>query len=227
MALKEYQKDFILHLVRSGAIKFGQFKLKSGRISPYFVNIALAMKDGKRAAKTANAYVNAIVDKIGVDFDFVHGPAYKGIPLASTIAVKLWESFGVNVRWGYDRKEPKEYGDVLEKTIVGDIRDGDVVLIVDDVITTGATKIENWMKITRIRQAKPKGILVAVDRQELSEEDQLLLKKYKLKIYSIVKITEIFDYLTHKEIDGKVYVDEKMKSSFDDYFRRYGAKEGV
>jgi len=222
LALKKYQKDFILHLINSGALKFGEFKLKSGRISPYFVNITLAISDGESAAKTADAYINAIMDKVKTNFDFLHGPAYKGIPLASLIAIKLWEKHGISIRWGYDRKELKDYGDLAEEVIVGDLRDGDVVLIVDDVITTGLTKIENWNKLRKIRSVKPKGILIAVDRQELSIEEKNRLEQLGLVIYSIVKITDIFNFLFRREIGGKMYVDENIKKSFDSYFKKYG-----
>lgn len=223
MSLKKYQREFILHLVRRGALKFGQFRLKSGRISPYFVNITQAMSDGESATKVAKAYANAIMDEIP-DFDYIHGPAYKGIPLASLIATKLWEEYKVNVRWGYDRKELKNYGDLAEKVIVGYLRDADKVLIVDDVITTGSTKIENWNKLRKIRNVRPKGIFIAVDRQELSREDKNSLEQLGLKIYSILKITEIFDFLYEREINGKVYVDDNIKKVFDLYFSKYGER---
>ena len=195
MDLKDYQKEFIMHLYESGAIKFGKFKLKSGRISPYFINLAVAMKDGKGILKTANAYVNTIADIVGFDFTYIHGPAYKGIPLSSVIALKLFEKFNINVRWGYNRKEVKDYGDLSEKRIIGDLRDGDIVLIVDDVITTGLTKIENWRILAVFRSVKPKGIVVAVDREELSPEDRDILDERGLSIYSIVKISDVFRYL--------------------------------
>lgn len=218
--MKKYQKDFILHLVRSGAIKFGDFELKSGRISPYYINLALAMNSGHKASETARAFAAAIVDKLGTDFDYIYGPAYKGIPITSLIAVKLWGLYGVDKRWGYDRKETKEYGDEQEKLIVGDVRTGDVVLMVDDVITTGMTKVDSWDKLA-YKKVKPKGILIAVDRQELSKEDNSLLKEKGLNIYSILKITDIYNYLLDKEIDGTVYIDSKVKKSFNEYFVKY------
>jgi len=101
-----------MHLLESGAIKFGEFRLKSGRVSPYFVNIAVAINTGRRASETADAYVAEIVDgAVGTDFDYIHGPAYKGIPLSVLIAEKLWsggrgqDARGVDLRWGYDRED--------------------------------------------------------------------------------------------------------------------------
>lgn len=225
--MKKYQKDFLMHLINSGAIKFGEFKLKSGRISPYFINIALAMNTGSKASKTANAYASEIVKgQVGVEFDYIHGPAYKGIPLSVTISSKLWDVYRIDKRWGYDRKEEKEYGDKTEKELIGDIKDGDVVLIVDDVITTGKTKIDNWIKLaSQKKDLKSKGILVAVDRQEIDERGRAtteILEQEGLPVYSILKISEVFEHLSNKPINGTFYVDKKIKKLFDDYFEKYG-----
>ncbi len=230
--MKQHQKDLLLHLLESDAIKFGEFRLKSGRVSPYFVNIAVAINTGRRASETADAYVAEIVDgAVGTDFDYIHGPAYKGIPLSVLIAEKLWsrgrgrDAGGIDLRWGYDRKEGKRYGDPSETRIVGDLRDGDSVLIVDDVVVTGKTKIDNWAKLTDCRDLSPKGILVAVDRQEVDEagNDTIeMLTEASLTVYPILKITEIFDYLLNRSVDGVVYVDDRLKAKFDEYFDRYG-----
>ncbi len=225
--MKKYQKDFLNHLINSGAIKFGEFKLKSGRISPYFINIALAMNTGSKASKTANAYASEIVKgKVGLEFDYIHGPAYKGIPLSIILSIKLWDTYRIDKRWGYDRKEEKEYGDITEKELIGDIKEGDVVLIVDDVITTGKTKIDNWIKLaSQKKDLIPKGILVAVDRQEIDEKGKAtteILEQEGLPVYSILKIRDVFEYLSKNPINGTFYVDDKIKKSFDDYFEKYG-----
>lgn len=227
--MKKYQKDFLAHLINSGAIKFGEFKLKSGRRSPYFINIALAMNTGSKSSKTANAYASEIVKgQVGVEFDYIHGPAYKGIPLSVIISSKLWDVYRIDKRWGYDRKEEKEYGDKTEKELIGDIKDGDIVLIVDDVITTGKTKIDNWIKLASQRKDLiPKGILVAVDRQEIDEKGRAtteILKQEGLPVYSILKISDVVEYLSKEPINGTLYIDEKIKNSFDDYFKNYGVK---
>jgi len=136
MTLNDYKREFLLHLVRTGAIRFGSFRLKSGRLSPYFINIADAMRTGSDAVKVANAYAVRIKE-LGIEFDYIHGVAYKGIPLAALVAMRLSE-WGINKRWGYDRKEEKRYGE--EGAIVDELRDGDTVLIVDDVISTGGNE---------------------------------------------------------------------------------------
>jgi len=221
MTLNDYKREFLLHLVRTGAIRFGSFRLKSGRLSPYFINIADAMRTGSDAVKVANAYA-ARIKELDIEFDYIHGAAYKGIPLAALVAMRLSE-WGINKRWGYDRKEEKRYGE--EGAIVGELRDGDTVLIVDDVITTGATKVESWLKLASMRRdVKSAGILVAVDREETSDADKKMLARYQLSLYSILKITEIFEFLHNREIDGKVHVDEAVNKVFREYFSKYGGK---
>ena len=221
--MKDYEERFLLHLVKTGAIKFGEFRLKSGRISPYFINLADAMKTGEDAIEVADAFVAKIME-IGTDFDYIHGAAYKGIPLAALIAARLSELHNINVRWGYDRKEKKEHGVPSEEVIVGDLRDNDTVLIVDDVITTGMTKIEIWEKL-KVKKVRPKGIVVAVDREELSDADKEMLKNKRLNIFPILKITQIFDFLLNKEINGKIYVNEQVRKRLEEYLRRYGEKK--
>ncbi|MBU7025132.1 MAG: hypothetical protein HXS40_13300, partial [Theionarchaea archaeon] len=151
---------------------------------------------------------------------------YKGIPLAALVASYLYTTRNLNKRWGYDRKQEKTYGDLAEKTIVGDLRDGDSVLIIDDVITTGETKIENWEKLTAFRKDLiPKSILIAVDRQEKElsgESASQFLKKKGFTLYSILTITEIISYLETHPINGKMYVDENITKAFEEYFTNYG-----
>lgn len=225
--MKKYQKDFLIHLLESGGIRFGKFKLKSGRVSPYFINMSKAVSTGSGASKTAIAYAKEIYNEVGVDFDYIHGPAYKGIPLSALTACKLWDLYKINKRWGYDRKEEKRYGDESEKIVVGDVREGDRVLIEDDVITTGQTKLDNWNKL-RFQKDKLKaiGILVAVDRQEVDENGEVtteVLREKGLPVFSILKIKDIFNYLINKKINNKVFVDKKIKEDFDKYFEKYGA----
>jgi len=225
--MKPHQEDFLRHLLDSGAIKFGEFTLKSGRVSPYFVNIATAINTGRRASAIADAYAAEIVNgAVGADFDYIHGPAYKGIPLSVTIAEKLWSVHKIDLRWGYDRKEKKRYGDPADQDIVGDLRDGDSVLMVDDVVVTGKTKIDNWEKLTGYRSdLSLKGILVAVDREEIDEEGNNtteILRGSGLPVYPVLGIREIFDHLLNRSVGGVVHVDDRIKAAFDEYFERYG-----
>ena len=225
--MKQHQIDFLHSLLDSGAIKFGEFRLKSGRLSPYFVNIATAINTGRRASGTVDAYVAEIVNgAVGADFDYIHGPAYKGIPLSALIAEKLWDAQKIDLRWGYDRKEAKRYGDPVDRDIVGDLRDGDAILMVDDVVVTGKTKVDNWEKLTGYRSdLSLKGILIAVDRQEVDEggnNTTEILRDAGMEVYPVLRITEIFDYLLDRTVDGTVYVDSRIKAAFDEYFEEYG-----
>jgi orotate phosphoribosyltransferase len=212
--------------VESKALEFGKFTLKSGRISPYFINMGRALNTGECAATTCKAYVEEICSQLP-DFDYIHGPAYKGIPLAALVSAYLYTIHTIDKRWGYDRKEEKAYGDLTEKAIVGNLRDNDRVLIIDDVVTTGKTKIDNWKKLTKIRNKLiPVGILIAVDRQEKEKSGVSVseaLKEEGFNLFSILKITDVFEYLSKHPVQGKIYVDEEIKAAFKDYFAEYGA----
>ena len=195
MTMNDYKHEFLLHLVSTGAIRFGSFKLKSGRLSPYFINIASAMRTGMDALKVADAYVKKI-EEAKVKFDFIYGIAYKGISLAVLIAMRYAQE-GINIRWGYNRKTEKDHGE--GGIIVGDIQSGDRVLIVDDVISTGFTKLESWLKLDySFEDIKPVGILVGIDREEMDSDYRKRFEECGLSIYSILSVSEIFDYIGGK-----------------------------
>jgi len=179
--------------------------------------MGLAIKDGAGCNKVGSIYAQAIWKTLGDKFDYLHGPAYKGIPLASLVAEKLWQQYKINKRWGYDRKEAKGYGDISEKLIVGDLHDNDRVLIVDDVITTGKTKVDNWKKLSSLKKIQPVGIFIAVDREELSKEDMEMLENSKLRLFKIVKITQVFEYLLFQGL-----ITEKIWDDFEKYISQYG-----
>jgi len=226
--MREYQERFVTHLVTAGALILEPTKLKSGRISPYYVSLRRAVDSGQKIVETANAYAQEMVNRVGLDFDYMHGPAYAGIPLAAATAFALWKDYNLNKRWGYDRKEEKEYGEKGQGSIVGDLRDTDVVLIQDDVVTTGKTKMENWQKIKSMRKGlKLKGIMIAIDREEQDETGEptnAILEKAGFKVYPILRITEIFDWLRGREIGGMIYVTDHVYDAFEDYFALYGAE---
>ena len=195
MTMNGYKREFLLHLVGTGAIRFGSFRLKSGRLSPYFINIADAMRTGKDALKVADAYVKKIEDA-KINFDFIFGIAYKGIPIAALIAMRYAQK-GIDVRWGYNRKTEKDHGE--GGIIVGDIQRGDRVLIVDDVISTGFTKLESWLKLNySFEDIKPAGVLVGVDREEMDSDYRKKFEECGLYIYSILSASDIFDYIGGK-----------------------------
>ena len=192
MTMNDYKREFLLHLVGTGAIRFGSFRLKSGCLSPYFINSADAMRTGRDALKVADAYVKKIEDA-KIKFDFIFGIAYKGIPIAALIAMRYAQE-GINVRWGYNRKTEKDHGE--GGIIVGDIQRGDRVLIVDDVISTGFTKLESWLKLNySFEDIKLAGVLVGVDREEMDSDYRKRFEEYGLCIYSILSASDIFDYI--------------------------------
>jgi len=193
--MNDYKREFLLHLVRTGAIRFGSFRLKSGRLSPYFINIADAMRTGMDALNVADVYVKKI-EEAKINFDFIYGIAYKGISLAALIAMR-YALKGIDVRWGYNRKMEKDHGE--GGMIVGDIQRGDRVLIVDDVISTGFTKLESWLKLNySFEDIKPAGVLVGIDREEMDSGYRKRFEEYGLFIYSILSVSEIFDYIGGK-----------------------------
>jgi orotate phosphoribosyltransferase len=158
--MKSYQKDFVDFMLEIGALKFGEFTLKSGRISPYFFN-AGAFNTGEHLSRLGKFYAQAIQES-NLEFDVLFGPAYKGIPLATATAMALNDNFNQNVPYSFNRKEAKthgEGGDIVVHPLTGNI------LIIDDVITAG-TAIREAMDIIKANGATAKGVIVAVDRQE-------------------------------------------------------------
>jgi orotate phosphoribosyltransferase len=224
--LTGYQKELINTLVESKALTFGEFTLKSGRISPYFVNMGRAISNGIHLNRVALSYCEKLIDTFGEDYTFIFGPAYKGIPLASSIAQALWRNYDINVRWGYDRKEAKGYGDARDKVLVGDLRDGDTVVMVDDVLTTGDTKIEVWDKLTGLASdIACGGVLVAVDRQEVDRSGRRPaeeLSAHGVELHSIVTITDVFDHLHETEIHGERVIGDALYDMFQEYNETYG-----
>jgi orotate phosphoribosyltransferase len=191
--MEQYQKDFISFIIDIGALKFGEFTLKSGRISPYFFN-AGAFNTGEHIAKLGDFYANAI-QSYKLDFDVLFGPAYKGIPLATSVAIALNNTFNKNVAYSFNRKEAKKHGE--GGNIVGAELKGDI-LIIDDVITAGTAILES-IDIINNNNAKVKNALVMLDRQERgrSKESaiQELENKFNIKIFSIINLSHLINYL--------------------------------
>ena len=222
--MEKYKGEFIDFLLEKGALKIGEFKLKSGRISPYFVSTGV-FDDGESISRLGYFYASNIMDSVGADnFDLIFGPAYKGIPLAVTTAISLSRDFGVNKGYSFNRKEAKDYGDA-ELVIGYKIRDGDRVVIVDDVFTTGGTKYEAIDLLNGMAEnLKYPALVIAVDRQEVDDEGVSAIKKFeeetKIPVGSIVNISEIIEYLSK---EGKINKPEIER--LKEYLRRYGIDE--
>ncbi len=191
--MRDYQKDFIEFAIKNDVLRFGEFTLKSGRVSPYFFNAGL-FNSGEALAKLGQYYAAAIKES-GVNFDVLFGPAYKGIPLATTCAVALYEHQDTNIPYSFNRKEAKAHGE--GGNIVGAALEGDI-LIIDDVITAG-TAIRESMDIIAAAKAKPAGVIIALDRQEKGTGElsaiQEVEQQYNIPVLSIIKLEHLISYI--------------------------------
>lgn len=216
-------------LVAKNVLRFGDFTLKSGRKSTYFFNTG-NLDDGESLEAVGNAfalcaYENGLLDK----FDVVFGPAYKGIPLATTVARSINEMFGENKRFAYDRKEGKDYGDTKDKVVVGNLKPGDRLLFVDDVITTGKTKYET---VEKLRKAgfdfSVAGVVVLFDREETDLEGndpKAQMEKVGLKPYCVLTAHETFAALSRPQ-DGKpAVIDKATYDMFAEHQKAFGTKK--
>jgi len=196
--MQEYQKAFIEFAIEQGVLKFGEFELKSGRISPYFFNAGL-FNSGKAMSTLAKGYASAIVES-GVQMDVLFGPAYKGIPLAATTAMSLAENFDRETPYAFNRKEKKDHGE--GGSLVGAPLEGNI-LIIDDVITAG-TAIREVMSLLEAQpNAKPAGVIIALDRQEKGKGElsaiQEVERDYGIPVISIVKLEQVMQYVAEQD----------------------------
>ncbi len=217
--MEAYKKEFIEFMLESKALKFGDFTLKSGRKSPFFIN-AGAFVSGSQLEKLGEFYARAINEKYGLDFDVLFGPAYKGIPLAVATSLALYKLYDKEVRYCANRKEVKDHGD--SGILLGSkIRPEDKVVIIEDVTTSGKS-IEETVPILR-EQGNPqiKGLIVSIDRNERGKGSKTALKEiselYDFETGSIVSMPEIIDYLSEKSA-----LSDEIKASIDDYYEKYG-----
>jgi len=191
--MKAYQKEFIAFAIRRGVLKFGEFTLKSGRVSPYFFNAGL-FNTGGDLAQLGRFYANAITDA-NLDFDVLFGPAYKGIPIASTTAVALADHHDRDVPYCFNRKEAKTHGE--GGSLVGSPLQGNI-LLVDDVITAG-TAIRESMQIIQQQGAALTGVLIALDRQERGQGElsaiQEVERDFGTRVVSIVTLNDVMEYI--------------------------------
>ncbi|HEY9032225.1 MAG TPA: orotate phosphoribosyltransferase [Kangiella sp.] len=201
--MQDYQKQFIELALSKNVLKFGEFTLKSGRLSPYFFNTGL-FDSGYDLAQLGRCYAQTIVDQ-KISFDLLFGPAYKGIPLVSTTSVALSEHHNINTPYSFNRKEKKDHGE--GGNIVGSTLHGKV-LIIDDVISAG-TAIRESIDIIKESGAEPCGVLIALDRQERGQGElsavQEVERDYGIPVYSIIKLADLINYLQHNTEFGSFY----------------------
>ena len=211
--MEQYQKDFVDFTLETGVLKFGEFTLKSGRISPYFFNAGLFNK-GSHLSQLGKFYAQAI-EASGLEFDVLFGPAYKGIPLATATAIALNDSHARNIPYSFNRKEAKDHGE--GGSIVGHPLEGDI-LIIDDVITAG-TAIREAQDIINANGANTKGVIVALDRQEKGKGELSAIQEveqiFGIRVLSIINLSHIIDYL-------KASKNEDVVSRIESYRSQYG-----
>lgn len=224
--MEQYKKEFIEFMVDSNVLKFGEFTLKSGRKSPFFMN-AGAYVTGSQLRKLGQFYAKAIHDNYGTDFDVLFGPAYKGIPLAVATTMAFSELYGRDIRYCSNRKEIKDHGDV--GILLGsDLNDGDKVVIIEDVTTSGKSIEETFPILTNQANVDVMGLMVSLNRQERGKTQQNALAEirevYGIETGAIVTMEEVVEYLYNRPYNGKVLIDDNMKAAIDAYYAQYGAR---
>ena len=224
--MESYKKEFIKFMVDCAALKFGDFTLKSGRKSPFFMN-AGAYITGSQLRRLGQFYAQAIHDNYGTDFDVLFGPAYKGIPLAVATTIAFSELYGRDIRYCSNRKEIKDHGDV--GILLGsDLNDGDKVVIIEDVTTSGKSIEETFPILTAQANVDVVGLMVSLNRQERGKTQQNALAEirevYGIETGAIVTMEEVVEYLYNRPYNGRVLIDDKTKAAIDAYYAQYGAK---
>lgn len=225
--MEQYKQEFIEFMVESEVLKFGDFTLKSGRKSPFFMN-AGAYVTGSQLHRLGRYYARAIHDAFGLEFDVVFGPAYKGIPLSVITTMALNELYGVEVRYCSNRKEAKDHGDA--GILLGsDLRDGDRVIMVEDVTTSGKSIEETYPILKSQADVDVKGLMVSLNRMEVGKGGEMsaldeVRERYGFPTAAIVTMDEVTEYLFDRECQGRVVIDDKVKAALDAYYERYGVR---
>lgn len=225
--MQAYKQEFIDFMVECDVLKFGEFTLKSGRKSPFFMN-AGAYVTGSQLKRLGEYYAKAIHASFGDDFDVVFGPAYKGIPLSVVTAIAYSELYGRQVRYCSNRKEAKDHGDA--GILLGSkLADGDRVIIVEDVTTSGKSIEETYPIITAQADIEVRGLMVSLNRLEVGKGGQKcaldeVAERYGFPTAAIVDMAEVTEYLYNQERGGRVVIDDTIKAAIDAYYRQYGAE---
>jgi orotate phosphoribosyltransferase len=224
--MNNYKKEFIEFMVKSGVLTFGDFVTKSGRNTPYFVNTGNYVS-GEQMAKLGEFYAQCILENLNGKIDALFGPAYKGIPLSVAAATALYTNHNVNVNYCFNRKEAKDHGEG-GKMVGCKLKDGDNVVIIEDVVTAGTSVRETLPLLKSQANVNIKGLIVSVDRMEKGTGEktaiQELSEDFGIKVCPIVTVREIIDTIHNVPINGKVLLDDKMKERMEAYFDKYCAR---
>ena len=226
--MEQYKKEFIDFMVDSKVLKFGSFTLKSGRQSPFFMN-AGGYVTGSQLKKLGEYYANAIHNTYGDDFDVLFGPAYKGIPLAVVTAMAYSELYGKEVRYCSDRKEEKDHGADKGSFLGSKLQDGDRVIMIEDVTTSGKSMEETVPKVKGAADVTIVGLMVSLNRMEVGKGgEKVALDEvkdlYGFETAAIVDMNDVVEALWNKEVNGEVVIDDTIKAAIDAYYEQYGVK---
>ena len=226
--MEAYKSEFIEFMVESDVLKFGEFTLKSGRKSPFFMN-AGAYVTGSQLHRLGQYYAKAIHDRYGDDFDVLFGPAYKGIPLAVVTAIAFNELYGKEIRYCSDRKEEKDHGADKGSFLGSTLKDGDRVVMIEDVTTSGKSMEETVPKVKGAADVTIVGLMVSLDRMEVGKGGEKcaldeVKDLYGFETNAIVTMADVVEHLYNRECNGKVVIDDELKSAIDKYYEQYGAK---
>jgi orotate phosphoribosyltransferase len=225
--VEQYKQEFIEFMVASDVLKFGEFTLKSGRKSPFFMN-AGAYVTGSQLMKLGEYYAKAIHDTYGLDFDVLFGPAYKGIPLTVATTIAISKLYGKDIRYCSNRKEVKDHGDT--GILLGSkLKDGDKVVIIEDVTTSGKSIEETFPILKAQADVEVIGLMVSLNRMEVGkggEKSALdeIKELYGIEANAIVSMAEVTEHLYNKECGGRVVINDRIKSAIDAYYEQYGAR---
>ena len=225
--MEQYKEEFIRFMVDSKVLKFGDFTLKSGRKSPFFMN-AGGYVTGSQLRRLGEFYAKAIHDKYGDDFDVLFGPAYKGIPISVVTAVAFSDLYGKEIRYCSDRKEEKDHGADKGSFLGSKLQDGDRVVMIEDVTTSGKSMEETVPKVRGAANVEIIGLMVSLNRMEKGTGEKSALdeikEKYGFDANAIVTMEEVTEFLYNKPYNGEIYIDDTLKAAIDAYYEQYGAK---
>jgi orotate phosphoribosyltransferase len=226
--MEQYKQEFIEFMVASDVLKFGDFTLKSGRKSPFFMN-AGAYVTGSQLGRLGEYYAKAIHDNFGDDFDVLFGPAYKGIPLSVATVIAYSNLYGKEIRYCANRKEVKDHGGDTGILLGSKLQDGDRVVMIEDVTTSGKSIEETYPIIQAQADVSIKGLMVSLNRMEVGLGGKVsaldeIKEKYGFEAKAIVTMAEVVEHLHNRECQGRVVIDDTLKAAIDAYYEQYGVK---
>ena len=224
--MESYKQEFIEFMVESKVLKFGDFTLKSGRKSPFFMN-AGSYVTGTQLKKLGEYYAKAIHDNFGLDFDVLFGPAYTGSPLSVATTMAISDLYGKDIRYCSNRKEVKDHGDT--GILLGSpVKDGDRVMIIEDVTTSGKSIEETFPILKAQGDVEIKGLIVSLDRCERGKGTKSALAEikdlYGFPTAAIVSMKDVVEHLYNRECEGSIVINDQIKAAIDAYYQQYGAQ---